>query len=112
MFLENDIMFFESNVMLFLLFRILLPRLEFYSVAVPSCKFMKRRITKMAPQGAIPNYLKPKGCKRFGPYGAVYLYNLFVAITKGLILIKYRTFIVAQKCLANKNHNYFMKLVL
>ena len=52
MFLENDIMFSKPDVMLFLLFRILLPRLEFYSVAVPSCKFLKRRITKMAPQGA------------------------------------------------------------
>ena len=35
MFLENDIMFSKPDVMLFLLFHILLPRLEFYSVTVP-----------------------------------------------------------------------------
>jgi hypothetical protein len=62
MFLENSIMFSKPNVMLFLLFRIFLPRLEF-TLGYGAIFVLKRRITKMAPQGAIPNYLKPKGYK-------------------------------------------------
>ena len=55
-------MFSRFNVV-FLLRRIMLPRLEFTLGCSAIFVFLKRRITKMAPQGVIPNYLKPKGYK-------------------------------------------------
>ena len=113
------VMFFKFNVM-FLLHRIMLPRLGFNLGCGAIFVMYEKAYTKMAPQGAIPNYLKPKGYKLLVLTVPFSFCNPYVAIIKGLILIKYRTFSIAQKKSLwwkimknhNQNHHFLIKLVL
>ena len=96
MFLENDIMFFKFNVM-FLSRRIMLPRLEF-CFGCGAIFVLKRRITKMAPQGVQHlNRIDLIDQHNWIPYGTIFI--VLATLKKWpiqILRLKCCTFIIAQ----------------